>query len=119
FLTAQLDRILSASHEPRPRCPRRGGGHIDSAGFRMRPIGRLPMFECRTCRRYFSRTADTPLGEKHLKKLDLFVSLLSQPISCTDAGGRLGSRRTTSANVLLHGARGCCSSTRPASGSAV
>ncbi|MBU9546905.1 hypothetical protein LGM48_29025, partial [Burkholderia multivorans] len=42
FLTAQLDRILSASHEPRPRCPRRGGGHIDSAGFRMRPIGRLP-----------------------------------------------------------------------------
>ncbi|MBU9444414.1 DUF746 domain-containing protein [Burkholderia multivorans] len=91
FLTAQLDRILSASHEPRPSCPRCGGGHITSAGFRTRPIGRLPMFECRTCRRYFSRTADTPLGEKHLKKLDLFVSLLSQPISCTDAGGRMGS----------------------------
>ena len=80
FLTAQLDRILSASHELRPRCPR-CGGHIISAGFRTRPIGRLPMFECQTCRRYFSRTADTPLGEKHLKKLDLFVSLLSQPIS--------------------------------------
>ncbi|WP_081085603.1 DUF746 domain-containing protein [Burkholderia cepacia] len=94
FLTAQLDRILSASHEPRPRCPRCGGGHIISAGFRMRPIGRLPMFECQTCRRYFSRTADTPLGEKHLKKLDLFVSLLSQPISCVDAGEQMGSLST-------------------------
>lgn len=49
------------------------------------------MFECQPCRRYFSRTADSPLGEKHLKKLDLFVSLLSQPISCTEAGERMGS----------------------------
>ena len=91
FLTAQIAPLLSERHEPRPRCPRCGGGHINSAGFRTRPIGRLPMFECQTCRRYFSRTAGTPLGEKHLKKLDLFVSLLSQPISCTDAGERMGS----------------------------
>ncbi|KVO12613.1 DNA-binding protein [Burkholderia ubonensis] len=91
FLSAQIAALLSESHEPRPRCPRCGGGHISSAGFRTRPIGRLPMFECQTCQRYFSRTAGTPLGEKHLKKLDLFVSLLSQPISCTDAGERMGS----------------------------
>lgn len=57
FLTAELDKVLSASHEPRPRCPRCGGSHITSAGFRTRPIGRLPMFACQTCRRYFSRTA--------------------------------------------------------------
>ncbi|BEH70577.1 hypothetical protein AQ765_07470 [Burkholderia pseudomallei] len=43
------------------------------------------------CRRYFSRTAGTPLGEKHLKKLDLFVSLLSQPTSCLEAGKQMGS----------------------------
>nr|WP_081074653.1 DUF746 domain-containing protein [Burkholderia cepacia] len=49
------------------------------------------MFECQTCRRYFGRTVDTPLGEKHLKRLDLFVSLLSQPISCLEAGERMGS----------------------------
>lgn len=67
FLDAQVATILSASHEPRPRCPRRGGSHITSAGFRTRPIDRLPMFECQTCQRYFGRTADTPLGEKHLK----------------------------------------------------
>lgn len=91
FLTAQIAVALSASHEPRPRCPRCGGGHITSSGFRSRPVGRLPMFECQTCQRYFSRTVDTPLGEKHLKKLDLFVTLLSQPISCLDAGERMGS----------------------------
>ncbi|WP_157452288.1 DUF746 domain-containing protein [Burkholderia pseudomallei] len=91
FLNAQIATILSASHEPRPRCPRCGGGHITSAGFKVRQSGRLPMFECQTCQRYFGRTADTPLGEKHLKKLDLFVSLLSQPISCLEAGERMGS----------------------------
>ncbi|TDQ93030.1 DUF746 domain-containing protein [Paraburkholderia silvatlantica] len=91
FLTAQIAPLLSESHEPRPRCPRCGSGHINSAGFRTRPIGRLPMFECQMCRRYFSRTAGTPLGEKHLKKLDLFVSLLSQPISCLEAGKQMGS----------------------------
>ncbi|CAJ3446510.1 substrate-binding repeat-containing protein [Burkholderia pseudomallei] len=68
--------------------------HITSAGFRTRPIGRLPMFACQTCRRYFSRTAAPPLGEKHLKKLDLFVSLLSHPISCVDAGEQMGSLST-------------------------
>ncbi|MDF3084871.1 DUF746 domain-containing protein [Burkholderia sola] len=52
------------------------------------------MFECHTCRRYFSRTVGTPFGEKHLKKLDLFVSLLSRPISCVDAGERMGSLST-------------------------
>ncbi len=91
FLHAQMEAILSASHEPRPRCPRCGGGHITSAGFRTRPVGRLPMFECQTCQRYFSRTAGTPLGEKHLKKLDLFVSLLSQPLSYRHAGEQMGS----------------------------
>ncbi|MGU7817099.1 DUF746 domain-containing protein, partial [Burkholderia sp. AW49-1] len=91
FLTAQIAALLSESHEPRPHCPRCGGGHITSAGFRTRPIGRLPMFECQACQRYFGRTVDTPLGEKHLKKLDLFVSLLSQPISCLEAGERMGS----------------------------
>jgi len=91
FLTGLIAACLAPSHEPRPRCPRCDGGHITSAGFRTRPIGRLPMFECQTCRRYFSRTAGTPLGEKHLKKLDLFVSLLSQPISCLEAGKRMGS----------------------------
>ncbi|AJW93805.1 hypothetical protein BM43_7452 (plasmid) [Burkholderia gladioli] len=49
------------------------------------------MFECQACHRVFGRTAGTPLGEKHLKKLDLFVSLLSQPLSCVEAGERLGS----------------------------
>ncbi|MDN7755357.1 DUF746 domain-containing protein [Burkholderia gladioli] len=49
------------------------------------------MFECQTCQRYFSRTAGTPLGEKHLKKLDLFVSLLSQPLSYRHAGEQMGS----------------------------
>ncbi|MGZ0002751.1 DUF746 domain-containing protein [Burkholderia gladioli] len=91
FLHGQMEVILSASHEPRPRCPRCGGSHITSAGFRTRPVGRLPMFECQACQRYFSRTAGTPLGEKHLKKLDLFVSLLSQPLSCRDAGEQMGS----------------------------
>ncbi|AKM05460.1 MULTISPECIES: DUF746 domain-containing protein [Burkholderia cepacia complex] len=94
FLTEQIAAILSESHDPRPCCPRCGGSHINSAGFRTRPVGRLPMFECQTCRRYFSRTVGTPLGEKHLKKLDLFVSLLSRPISCVDAGERMGSLST-------------------------
>ncbi|WP_459072183.1 DUF746 domain-containing protein [Burkholderia pseudomallei] len=35
-----------------------------------------------------------PLGEKHLKKLDLFVSLLSHPISCVGAGEQMGSLST-------------------------
>lgn len=91
FLTGLLAALLAPSHDPRPRCPRCGAGHINSAGFRTRPIGRLPMFECQTCRRYFSRTAGTPLGEKHLKRLDLFVSLQSQPISCLEAGKQMGS----------------------------
>ncbi|MBB5409203.1 transposase-like protein [Paraburkholderia sp. HC6.4b] len=91
YLTAKIDAVLSASHEPRPGCPRCGGNHINSAGFRTRPFGRLPMFECKTCNRYFGRTAGTPLEEKHLKKLDVFVSLLSQPISCVEAGERMGS----------------------------
>lgn len=91
FLTTQIAAVLSGSHEPRPRCPRCRGSHITSAGFKARQIGRLPMFECQTCKRYFGRTAGTPLGEKHLKKLDLFVSLLSQPISCLEAGQRMGS----------------------------
>ncbi|CAJ4616049.1 DNA-binding protein [Burkholderia pseudomallei] len=91
FLTAQIAPLLSESHELRPRFPRCGSRHINSAGFRTRPIGRLPMFECQMCRRYFSRTAGTPLGEKHLKKLDLFVFLLSQPISCLEAGKQMGS----------------------------
>lgn len=94
FLTEQIAAILSESHDPRPWCPRCGGSHINSAGFRTRPVGRLPMFECQTCRRYFSRTVGTPLGEKHLKKLDLFVSLLSRPISRVDAGERMGSLST-------------------------
>ena len=94
FLRRQIAALLSESHEPRPRCPRCGGGHIISAGFRTRPVGRLPMFECRTCKRYFSRTAGTPLGEKHLKKLDLFASLLSQPLSCREAGEQMGSLPT-------------------------
>ncbi|WP_085971934.1 DUF746 domain-containing protein [Burkholderia pseudomallei] len=91
YLTGLLAVLLAPSHEPRPRCPRCGGDHINSAGFRTRPIGRLPMFDCQTCGRCFSRTAGTPLGEKHLKKLDLFVSLLSQPISCLEAGKQMGS----------------------------
>ncbi|KAB0655610.1 hypothetical protein F7R23_16195 [Burkholderia diffusa] len=45
FLNAQVATILSASHEPRPRCPRCGSSHITSAGFRTRPSGRT-----RTCR---------------------------------------------------------------------
>ncbi len=91
FLTGHVAALLSGSHEPRPRCPRCGGDHITSAGFKMRQSGRLPMFECQTCGRYFGRTVDTPLSEKHLKKLDLFISLLSQPISCLEAGARMGS----------------------------
>ncbi|MDN7676707.1 DUF746 domain-containing protein [Burkholderia oklahomensis] len=91
FLAAQIMALLSESHEPRPRCPRCDGSHVTSAGFRARSIGRLPMFECQTCQRYFGRAVDTPLGEKHLKKLDLFVSLLSQPLSCLEAGERMGS----------------------------
>jgi transposase-like protein len=91
FLTAQVAALLSGSHEPRPRCPRCDGDHITSAGFKTRQSGRLPMFECQTCRRYFGRTVDTPLSEKHLRKLDLFISLLSQPISCLEAGERMGS----------------------------
>ncbi|WP_246025057.1 DUF746 domain-containing protein [Paraburkholderia dinghuensis] len=49
------------------------------------------MFECQTCGRYFGRIVDTPLSEKHLKNLDLFISLLSQPVSCVEAGERMGS----------------------------
>lgn len=91
FLSAQISAVLSASREPRPRCPRCGGNHISSAGYKARQIGRLPMFECQTCKRYFGRTTGTPLSEKHLKRLDVFVSLLSQPISCVEAGHRMGS----------------------------
>ncbi|WP_342310464.1 DUF746 domain-containing protein [Burkholderia pyrrocinia] len=94
FLRVQIAAVLSASHEPRPCCPRCCGGDIITAGFRTRPVGRLPMFECQTCKRYFSRTTGTPLGKKHLKKLDLFVFLLSQPLSCREAGEQMGSLPT-------------------------
>lgn len=77
FLSAQVAALLSGSHEPRPCCPRCGGDHITSAGFKKRQSGRLPMFECQTCGRYFGRTVDTPLSENHLKKLCFFISLLS------------------------------------------
>lgn len=91
FLTAQISALLSPSHDPRPHCPRCGGSRVSSAGFKIRQIGRMPMFECQTCKRHFGRTAGTPLSEKHLKKLDVFVSLLSQPVSCVDAGLQMGS----------------------------
>ncbi|KGS26692.1 putative DNA-binding domain protein [Burkholderia pseudomallei MSHR5569] len=71
FLTAELDKVLSASHEPRPRCPRCGGSHITSAGFRTRPIGRLPMFACQTCRRYFSRTA-APHSARNISRNSIY-----------------------------------------------
>lgn len=91
FLTAQIAAVSSESHEPRPRCPRCGGGHIVGAGFKTRRSGRLPVFDCRTCQRHFGRTVDTPRGEKHLKKLDLFVFRISQPISRLEADERMGS----------------------------
>lgn len=91
FLTARIAAVLSANHEPRPHCPRCGGDHISRGGYKTRQIGRLPMFECQTCKRYFGRTTGTPLSEKHLKRLDVFVSLLSQPLSCVEAGHRMGS----------------------------
>jgi transposase-like protein len=91
FLNEKIAAILSGSHEPRPACPQCGGLNVFSEGFKTRQIGRLPMFECQSCNRNFSRTAGTPLGEKHLKKLELFVTLLSQPISFVEAGERMGS----------------------------
>jgi transposase-like protein len=94
-LTAYLNRhiaaVLSPSHEPRPSCPRCGATHVSSAGFKMRAFGRLPQFECQSCGREYNRAWGTPLSEKHLKKLDLFVSLLSQPLSCEEAGRQMGS----------------------------
>ncbi|CAE6854833.1 hypothetical protein R69746_07527 [Paraburkholderia aspalathi] len=94
-LTAYLNRhiaaVLSESHEPRPSCPRCGDRHVSSAGFKMRAFGRLPQFECQSCGRQYNRAWGTPLSEKHLKKLDLFVSLLSQPLSCEEAGRQMGS----------------------------
>lgn len=74
----------------RPRC---GSGHITGSGFRTRPIGRLPMFERQTRRRYFSRTVDHAAA-KHLKKLDLFVPRLSQLFSFLDAAELFGSLST-------------------------
>lgn len=35
------------------------------------------MFECQTCQCYFSRTADTPLREKRLKKLVYHYSAIA------------------------------------------
>ncbi|WP_421377171.1 DUF746 domain-containing protein [Paraburkholderia sp. DD10] len=95
-LTAYLNRhiavVLSPSHEPRPPCPRCGSLHVSSAGFtNKRTVGHLPLFECQSCGRHFNRAWGTPLAEKHLKKLDLFVSLLSQPLACEEAGRRMGS----------------------------
>ncbi|MGF6810286.1 transposase-like protein [Paraburkholderia sp. Clong3] len=91
FLSARINALLSPRHDPRPDCPRCGGDHINSAGFRTRQTRRMPVFDCQTCGRQFSRTVGTPLCEKHLKKLDVFVSLLSQPVSCVEAGHRMGS----------------------------
>lgn len=92
YLKRQIAVVLSPGHDPRPACPRCGGTHINSAGFRSkRTVGRLPLFECRSCGRNFNRAWGTPLGEKHLKKLDLFISLLSQPLPCEEAARLMGS----------------------------
>nr|WP_275925460.1 DUF746 domain-containing protein [Burkholderia sola] len=60
FLTAQLDRILSASHEPRPRCSRCGCGHITSAGL--------------------------TLTARLTREFDELNSLSHRPPHCTDCG---------------------------------
>ncbi|CAM2198570.1 DUF746 domain-containing protein (plasmid) [Paraburkholderia kururiensis] len=92
YLNRQIAVVLSPHHDPRPSCPRCGGTHIHSAGYTSkRAVGRLPLFECQSCGRHFSRAWDTPLGQKHLKKLDLFVSLLSQPLPCEEAARLMGS----------------------------
>ncbi|CAM2198511.1 DUF746 domain-containing protein (plasmid) [Paraburkholderia kururiensis] len=92
YLNRQIAVVLSPDHDPRPSCPRCGDTRIHSGGFTFkRTVGRLPLFECQSCGRHFSRAWGTPLGEKHLKKLDLFVSLLSQPLSCEEAARLMGS----------------------------
>lgn len=92
YLNGQIAIVLSPDHDPRPACPRCGGTHIHSAGFSSkRAVGRLPLFECQSCGRHFNRAWGTPLGEKHLKKLDLFISLLSQPLPCEEAARLMGS----------------------------
>ncbi|AVR29148.1 hypothetical protein A8H32_30865 [Burkholderia thailandensis] len=55
---ALIVALLPESPAPRLCCPRCSGGPVTSAGFRTRTIGRLPMFGCRTCQRYFGCTVD-------------------------------------------------------------
>lgn len=60
----------------------------------------------------------TGWAKKHLKKLDLFVSLLLQPISCLEAEERMGSLSQISRSAPRPGSAGCCDSIRVVNGSA-
>lgn len=89
FLNVRIAALLSSSPSPRPRGPRCGATRIGLEG----RVGgrRLPVFSCAGCGRKYTRLHGTSLGGRLVVKFEIFVSLLSQPLSCTEVGHLLGS----------------------------
>jgi hypothetical protein len=74
----------------RPRCV---SGHITGSGFRTRPIGRQADVRAPDVPALL-QPHDQYAAARHLKKVDLFVSRLSQLFSFLDAAELIGSLST-------------------------
>lgn len=92
FLNQKIAQIFSLDHEPMPSsCPRCNGTKIRRAGHHRRVRQRFAKFLCDQCKHSFTRLFGTPfLGHLYNTNLDVFVSLLSQPLSLTEAAERMG-----------------------------
>ncbi|CAM2194929.1 DUF746 domain-containing protein [Paraburkholderia kururiensis] len=91
FLRGVVARLMSPDCEPVPPCPDCGSGGIAKKGYARRRTGRLPLFMCEACGRYFSRLSGTPLSHRPLRlHIDALAGLLPRPLSCVEAAAQLG-----------------------------
>ncbi|HWW06357.1 DUF746 domain-containing protein [Collimonas sp.] len=91
YLQNVLSEILSLSLDPLdcPRC------HSDRTSLSQVPISKhrypSPYFECKACKKIFTRLTDTPLAGIHdLIVISAFIRLLSQQLPYEEARRRLG-----------------------------
>jgi transposase-like protein len=90
FLEAELADILSLSETP-PACPKCQSTATRLTHHSQTASGRLPAFQCWTCKTCFSRTTGTPLSQINRRdRLPGFIRLLSQQKSLLLAGRELG-----------------------------
>ena len=91
FLDQRITALISSEPEPWPPCIRCAGTSIVIDGYRPRLGGyRLPVYHCSTCCKQYTRLEGTPLDGSLLGKVEPFVRLLPQPLSCAEAGRLLG-----------------------------